>query len=35
MYYLGFGEGLRKGGVLYFFVDDIDNKIPLGPVVAR
>ena len=35
MYYLGFGEGSRKGGVLYFFVDDIDNKIPLGPVVAR
>jgi len=35
MYYLGFGEGSRKGGVLYFFVDDVDNKIPLGPVVAR
>lgn len=35
MYHLGFGEGSRKGGVLYFFIDDKDNKIPLGPIVAR
>ena len=32
MYSLGFGQGSRKGGVLYFFIDDIDDKIALGPV---
>lgn len=32
MQYLGLAGGPRKGAVLYFFVDDPDNKIPLGPV---
>ncbi len=31
---LGLHNGPRKGGVLYFFVDDMENKIPLGPVRA-
>lgn len=35
MYHLGLGEGSRKGGVLYFFIDDVENKIPLGPITAR
>lgn len=32
MHYLGLAEGPRKGAVLYFFVDDPENKIPLGPI---
>lgn len=32
MHYLGLGKGYRKGPVLYFFIDDPDDKIPLGPV---
>ena len=32
MHYLGLGKGPRKGAVLYFFIDDPDDKIPLGPV---
>lgn len=39
MYYLGLGEKKRKGPVLYFFIDDVDNKqsfsankIALGPI---
>jgi len=32
MYSLGFGQGSRKGGVLYFFINDPDDKIALGPV---
>jgi hypothetical protein len=32
MHELGLATGPRKGAVLYFFVDDPDNKIPLGPV---
>lgn len=31
---LGLGAGPRKGPVLYFFVDDPGNNIPLGPVKA-
>lgn len=31
---LGLHTGSRKGGVLYFFVEDADNKIPFGPVKA-
>lgn len=31
---LGLHNGPRKGGVLYYFVNDPDNKIPLGPVRA-
>lgn len=32
MHDLGYGGGPRKGPVLYFFVDDPSNEIPLGPV---
>ena len=32
MHYLGLGKGPRKGAVLYFFIDDPDNKVPLGPI---
>lgn len=31
---LGLHKGPRKGGVLYFFVDDPEDKIPLGPIKA-
>lgn len=31
MYYLG-GERYKKGPVIVFFVDDPENKVPLGPV---
>lgn len=29
---LGLADGPRKGAVLYFFIDDPENKVPLGPV---
>lgn len=29
---LGLDKGPRKGAVLYFFIDDSDAKIPLGPI---
>lgn len=29
---LGLEKGPRKGGVLYFFIDDRGDKIPLGPM---
>ncbi|MCR4324453.1 MAG: hypothetical protein NUV69_02075 [Candidatus Curtissbacteria bacterium] len=32
MYHLGYGGGSRKGSVLYFFIDDPEDRIPLGPV---
>jgi len=32
MHYLGLGKGPRKGSVLYFFIDDPEDKVPLGPV---
>lgn len=32
MHYLGLAGGPRKGAVLYFFIDDPDDKIPLGPI---
>lgn len=32
---LGFGAGPRKGPVLYFFIDDPDNSVPLGPVKVK
>lgn len=31
MHYLG-GPRYKKGPVIFFFVDDPENKIPLGPV---
>lgn len=33
MHYLGLANGPRKGSVLYFFVDDPEDKIPLGPIL--
>ncbi|MBU1032162.1 hypothetical protein KKE03_04565 [Patescibacteria group bacterium] len=35
MDYLGLAEGPRKGPVLYFFIDDPKNEVPLGPVKIR
>lgn len=35
MYYLGYSQGMRKGPVLYFFIDDPDDTIPLGPISFR
>lgn len=32
MHFLGLAEGSRKGPVLYFFIDDPDDKIPLGQI---
>lgn len=32
---LGLGEGSRQGAVLYFFIDDPKNQVPLGPVKAQ
>ncbi len=32
MHYLDLGTGPRKGAVLYFFIDDPNDTIPLGPV---
>lgn len=32
MHELGLAEGPRKGEVLYFFIDDPKDKVPLGPV---
>lgn len=32
MHYLGLAGGPRKGAVLYFFIDDPDDKVKLGPI---
>lgn len=32
---LGLATGPRKGPVLYFFIDDPEDKIPLGPIKVR
>lgn len=32
MHFLGLGGGARKGAVLYFFIDDPFDKVPLGRV---
>lgn len=32
---LGLAGGPRKGGVLYFFIDDPKDQIPLGPVKVK
>lgn len=34
MHYLGLAKGPRKGSVLYFFIDDLMDDIPLGPIKA-
>ncbi len=35
MHFLGLASGPRKGPVLYYFVDDPENKIPLGPIQSK
>lgn len=32
---LGLADGPRKGPVLYFFIDDPEDKVPLGPIKVR
>ncbi len=32
---LGLAEGPRKGAVLYFFIDDPKDEIPLGPISVK
>lgn len=34
MHFVGLAKGPRKGAVLYFFIDDPGDKVPLGPVKA-
>lgn len=35
MHYLGLAKIARKGPVLYFFIDDPEDKIPLGPIIIK
>lgn len=35
MHFLGIAKGPRKGPILYYFIDDPENKIPLGPVIPE
>jgi hypothetical protein len=35
MHFTGLAKGPRKGAVLYYFIDDPENKIPLGPVTPE
>lgn len=35
MHYLGVAGGPRKGAVLYYFIDDPEDKVPLGPISAE
>lgn len=35
MHYLGYGGGPRKGRVIFYFLDDPQDKIPLGPISAK
>lgn len=35
MHVVGLAGGPRKGPVLYFFVDDPEDKIPLGPIKVK
>lgn len=35
MHYLGLATGPRKGAVLYFFIDDPEDKVPLGPIQMK
>jgi hypothetical protein len=32
MHFVGLSKGPRKGPVLYFFIDDPEDKVPLGPI---
>lgn len=35
MHELGLATGSRKGAVLYYFIDDKDNKVALGPIKEK
>jgi len=35
MHYLGLAKGPRKGAVVYFFIDDPKDQIPLGPISPK
>lgn len=35
MHELGLAEGPRKGAVLYFFIDDPKDEVPLGPIRVK
>ncbi len=35
MKYLERVDGAQKGAVLYFFIDDHENKVPLGPIETK
>ncbi len=35
MHFIGYAKGPRKGPVLYYFIDDPDDKIPLGPTSIK
>lgn len=35
MHYLGLAQGPRKGEVLYFFIDDPNDNVPLGPIQVQ
>lgn len=35
MHYLGLAGGPRKGPVLYFFINDPEDKVPLGPIKMK
>ena len=32
MHFVGYAKGPRKGPVLYFFIDDPKDEVPLGPI---
>ena len=35
MYYLEREDGARRGPVLYFFIDDPQDLVPLGPIQVK
>lgn len=35
MHYVGLAQGPRKGPVLYFFIDDPEDQVPLGPITIK
>lgn len=35
MHFVGLAKGPRKGAVLYYFIDDPKDEIPLGPVTVK
>ncbi|TSC66801.1 MAG: Uncharacterized protein CEO21_16 [Microgenomates group bacterium Gr01-1014_80] len=35
MHFLGYAKGPRKGAALYFFIDDPNDRVPLGPIKVK